>query len=52
MMNFENKINSNNMINNNTDFNNALNQKDLQILNLEKQLRVFKKNECFKCSNK
>ena len=45
MMNFENKINSNNMINNNTDFNNALNQKDLQILNLQKQLRVFKKNE-------
>ena len=45
MMNFENKINSNNMINDNTDFNNALNQKDLQILNLQKQLRVFKKNE-------
>ena len=44
MMNFENKIN-NNMINNNQDFNNALNQKDQQILNLQKQLRVFKKNE-------
>ena len=44
MMNFENKIN-NNMINNNQDFNNALSQKDQQILNLEKQLRVFKKNE-------
>ena len=44
MMNFENKIN-NNMINNNQDFNNALNQKDQQILNLQKQLRVFKKSE-------
>jgi len=44
MMNFENKIN-NNMINNNQDFNNALNQKEQQILNLQKQLRVFKKNE-------
>ena len=44
MMNFENNIN-NNMINNNQDFNNALNQKDQQILNLQKQLRVFKKNE-------
>ena len=44
MMNFENKIN-NNMINNNQDFNNALNQKDQQILNLQKQLRVFQKNE-------
>ena len=44
MMNFENKIN-NNMINNNQDFNTALNQKDQQILNLQKQLRVFKKNE-------
>ena len=34
-----------NMINDNSDFNNALNQKDMQILNLQKQLKVFQNNE-------
>ena len=45
IMNLESNMNNNNMINNNTDFNNALNQKDFQILNLQKQLKVFQKNE-------
>ena len=45
IMNLESNMNNNNMINNNTDFNNALNQKDFQIINLQKQLKVFQKNE-------
>ena len=45
IMNLENNMKNNNLINSNTDFNNALNQKDFQILNLQKQLKVYQKNE-------
>ena len=45
IMNFQNNINNNNIINDNAEFNNALNQKDMQILNLQNQLKVFQSNE-------
>ena len=45
IMNFQNNINNNNIINDNEEFNNALNQKDMQILNLQNQLKVFQSNE-------
>ena len=45
IMNFQNNINNNNIINDNEEFNNALNQKDIQILNLQNQLKVFQSNE-------
>ena len=44
IMNFQNNINNNNIINDNEEFNNALNQKDMQILNLQNQLKVFQSN--------